>query len=138
MSAKFHILEDVRFSNGILSIEIADLNTGMPDGLVGLPLVVTEQSQRYLVQFPAIAGFRSVPEPLNGLSDSSKEVYPFLFLEMDSEYLRECANDAKYFVYGSERPENPSIRHYVVYGENTVIHVLSATEPHVTSPYSSA
>ncbi|WP_148300333.1 hypothetical protein [Holophaga foetida] len=138
MTSKFHTLEDIRFSNGVLSILVADLNEGEPDEFIGLPLVITNTSHRHLVKFPAIAGFQSVPEPLNGLSSTATRITAYLYLDPDSEYLAELQIDGPSFVFGAERPDNPSLSHYVVYGENTVVHILSATIPEIISPYDPA
>ncbi len=138
MAAKYHALENIQFTNGILVVEVVELNEGEPDGLVGLPLEVTLESGRHTVQFSSIAGFQSVPEPLNGLSQNARRINQFMFLESNSDYLHQNGEDLSPFVYGAIRPESPVIQHYVVFGENTVLHVLAALPPTISKGPSQA
>lgn len=138
MSSKFHLIEDIRFFEDVLSILVVDLNQGEPDGFVGLPLEVTSDSYRHLIKFDAIAGFQSVPEPLNGLTESAIKLDDFLYLDPESSYMSELKKDGATFIYGANIPKDPKLDHYVIYGENTVVHVLSAAYPTTVSPFKPA
>jgi hypothetical protein len=108
-------------------VHLAELLQGEPDELIGLPLEVRTESPRFRVAFESIGAFKAVPEMYNELSDSAQTIKPFLFLETGSVYLSEMKS-AMEFGAGI----HPDVlKHYVVYADNTVIHVLTAAAPKV-------
>lgn len=129
MSARFHLLENIDYSDGILGIRLAELHEGKPDSLIGLPLHVTDSSEKYIVQFSEVGGFHVEVEPCNTLSRQAIRLSPFLFEERESKYLATSAECARMFAPDITKLEAPIIRHYVVYSEHFVIHVLCSSVP---------
>lgn len=127
MESKFHIIDDVKFTPNTLSLYITSLHTGKPDGLIGLPLVVTELSSRYLVEFEVVGRFQVVNEAFNKFKKPYEKITEFLYKMIDSQYLQEYGDSAKFFVRGTT--SETTIEHYVVYSENFVVDVLSGTPP---------
>ena len=127
MESKFHVIDEVNFSPNTLRIYLTSLHTGKPDGYIGLPLGVTEQSSHYLVEFEVVGRFQVVNEAFNDFKEPYEKISNFLFRIIDSEYLKAHGNSAKYFLHGTD--SKTIIEHYVIYSEAFVVDVLSGTPP---------
>src|SRR5688500_17882390 len=115
MESKFHIIDDINFSPNTLRIYLTSLHTGKPDGYIGLPLTVTEESSRYLVEFEVVGRFQVINESFNEFEKPYEEITNFLFKMIDSKYLQQYGDSAKYFMRGTN--SDTVIEHYAVYSE---------------------
>ena len=127
----YHVVDDLAFRQGKLSLLVVELLPGEPDGLIGLPLVKRPESRRYRVEISCVAHFKVGPEPFANISSNAIRQTDFLFHEPDSQYLRDLADSVSTFPMSRPWPENPVVRHYVVYAENFVLDVLTPVEPSV-------
>ena len=129
--SEFHVIEHFRFADGVLSMQVAELLEGAPDGLIGLPLSVLPNSRWYAVRIGGVGHFNVSPEPMVVLSKAARRITNFLFEELGSPYLVEWGWAAATFNLTRPKPQEPHLRHYVVHAENFVLNVLSAHEPEV-------
>ncbi len=127
--SKFHIIDELKFFPSTLLIQLTSLHTGKPDGLIGLPLTITDESARYLVEFEHVGRFRVINEAFNQFKEPYERITYFLYRMIDSQYLQEYSETAKIFAH--DVPHDAVIEHYVVYSEFYVVDVLSAQPPSV-------
>ena len=127
MESKFHIINEIKFLPGSLTIQLTSLRNGVPDGLVGLPLTVTNESSRYLVTFEKVGRFRVISEVFNEFKEPYEEITNFVYRMIDSKYLQEYSETARIFAY--DIPDDADIKHYAVYSEYYVVDVLAAKSP---------
>jgi len=125
----YHFVDDLAFREGKLSLLVVELLQGEPDGVIGLPLVKRPESHRFRVEFSCIGHFKVGPEPFANISSNAIKQTDFLYCEPESQYLRDLADSVSTFPMSRPWPENPVVRHYVVYAENFVLEVLAAVEP---------
>jgi hypothetical protein len=129
MDSKFHIIDEINFLPSALTIRLTALHNGKPDGLIGLPLMVTNESSRYLVKFEHVGRFRVINEAWNEFKKPYEEITNFVYRMIDSQYLQKYDETAKMFAF--DVPYDAKIEHYVVYSENYVVDILSASPPTV-------
>jgi hypothetical protein len=129
--ASYHIVEDLAFREANLSLLVVELLQGEPDGFIGLPLVKRPESRRYRMEFSCVGHFKVGPEPFANISSNAIKQTDFLYREPESQYLRDLGDSVSIFPISRPWPENPVVRHYVVYAENFVVEVLAAVEPSI-------
>src|SRR5688572_30807740 len=127
MESKFHIINEIKFLPSVLTIQLTSLHSGEPDGLVGLPLTITNESSKYLVTFEKVGRFRVISEAFNEFREPYEEITTFVYRMIDSRYLQEYGETAKTFTY--DIPQDADIKHYAVYSEYYVVDVLAAQSP---------
>lgn|SRR6185503_18017303 len=127
MESKFHIINEIKFLPSALTIRLTSLHTGKPDGLIGLPLTVTNESSSYLVQFEHVGRFRVISEAYNEFKEPCEKITNFVYKMIDSKYLQEYGGSAKIFAH--DIPHEAEIKHYVVYSEFYVVDVLATESP---------
>ena len=127
MEEKYYSVEEVSFAKGILTVRVASLHTGQPDGLIGLPLTKTPESRSYLVTFKQVGRFRVLREPWNQLKDPFESLAKFVHRQLQSPYLAQ--NLESVTIFNPDVPHGAQVQHYVVYGENYVVDVLAADSP---------
>jgi hypothetical protein len=125
--SKFHIIDKLKFLPSTLLIQLTSLHTGQPNGLIGLPLTITDESSRYLVKFDHVGRFRVINEAFNQFTEPYERISYFLYRMINSQYLQEYGETAKIFAH--DVPHDAIIEHYVVYSEFYVVDVLSARPP---------
>lgn len=114
-------LLDMTYQAAQLVIRVANLVEGQPDGLIGLPLIISDESEIYKIEFSNIAEFRSTSEPCFSEEGEEKEITNFLSESIGSEYAKTvCVCGV-----GAREPA----RHFFVYTESVVIEVLANEEP---------
>lgn len=119
-------LIDLSYSGAELKLRIATLVTGKPDGYVGTPLVVGDESKEFTVKFHGVAEFRSTAEPCFVAEGTQKDITDFLFECVGSPYLEKACP----FGVGASGPA----RHFCVFTESVVVEVLSKNEPSIEAP----
>ena len=124
----FHWLERMDYDGEALVVHLAEMMRGEPDGLIGRPLEVRADSPRYRVRFPTVGALKTVPEPFNELSGGAEKIGPFLFQESGSPYALEMEDAMK---LSMDIPSD-ALRHFVVYAENVVTHVLTVSAPEIS------
>ena len=129
MDSKFHIIDEIKFSPSALTIRLTALHNGKPDGLIGLPLTVTNESSRYLVKFEHVGRFRVISEAFNEFKEPYEEITNFVYRMINSQYLQDYGETAKIFAF--DVPHDAKIEHYAVYSEYYVVDILSASPPSV-------
>jgi hypothetical protein len=129
---RFHNVNFLRYEGERLEMEVVELRQGAPDSLVGLPLVVRSDSKRYRIVFEAVGRIEVEPEPMCPASEISVREAPFLFREPESELLNTHRWGATTFNLGRRFENEQDLKHYVVVGENYVVHVLTLDTPRVT------
>ncbi len=122
---KFFDLVDVIYSNAVLTVRIAELVEGAPDGYIGTPLVIDSQSKQFKVSFDSVAEFRSSAEPCFSPEGIRRNMTDFLFECFESEYLSHTCP------FGVVANEN--VRHFVVFTESVVLEVLCPNDPKIES-----
>ena len=127
----YHVVDDLAFCEGKLSLLVVELLRGEPDGLIGLSLTKRPESRRYRLEFSYVGHFKAGPEPFSNISANAMKQTDFLYCEPDSQYLRDLADSVSTFPMTRPWPANPVVRHYVVYAENFVLDVLAAIEPSI-------
>jgi len=128
--ARFNWLEKLELTAAGLILDVSKLLPGQPDGVIGVPLLVTEKSEHFRVHFQRVGAFRLVPEPFNQVSDRAEEHCDFLLQENASDYLSEMTDAAR---FAAGIPSGGTLLHFIVYTENHVVHVLTAQKPSITS-----
>jgi hypothetical protein len=132
----FHIIERCSYEQDRLTVNVAELLSGEPDEYIGLPLIVRNDSKRYSVSFKDVGRIEIEPEPIVPPSDLGVKETPFLFREPESALLIENRWSATMFNFGRRFAQEEELKHYIVLGENFVIHVLTLTAPEIiTLPY---
>lgn len=127
MSSCYHLTKSILFADGELRIELVELHTGEPDGYVGLPLTITDNSKKLIVNFTQVGHFKTECETYSLLSRDAARVNSVTYEEKDSEYIRRHSESALFAI--SRETEHVNIKHYVVWSENYVTHVLAADKP---------
>ncbi len=119
----FFQLVNLAYANGNLTVRVAELVEGTPDGYIGTPLVVGASSQQFAVHFEQVSEFRSKAEPCFVVEGKHRDVTGFLFECVDSNYIGQVCP----FGVGAKEPA----RHFGVFTESVVIEVLSSHEPRI-------
>ena len=125
---RFHWLEKLEHDGQALVLNLAELLRGEPDEFIGLPLIVKPESPRFRVYFAEVGAFKTVPEMFNEVSESAEKITPFLFQEPSSSYMLEMKDQMEL----SRGIQVDTLLHYIVYAENTVTHVLAASQPDIS------
>ena len=127
MESGTYIIDEIKFiPRSSLSIQLTALHRGEPDGGIGIPLIVTKDSSKYLVNFERAGRFRVLSEAFNELKKPYEKINNFLYGMLDSKYLREHESSAKIF---TNIPFDAEIKHYMVYSEFFVVDVLASEPP---------
>ncbi|MFT3758964.1 hypothetical protein [Thauera sp.] len=126
---QYHVIRELGFEDGALSIGLEELLEGPPDGFVGLPLMVLPASRKYAVRIAGVGHFVVCPEPVFSFGSNARKLTDFLYEEDDSALLAEYGWGAATFNLGHPRLVNREMRHFVVFADNFVVNVLSASEP---------
>ena len=124
-SHRFFDLLDIEYRDAILTIRVAELLEGEPDGYIGTPLVVKPSSEAFAICFKDVTEFRSRAEPCYTPDGKQRDITPFLCECLDSDYVRQVCP----FGGGAKEPA----RHFAVYTESVVLEVLTSTEPQVSA-----
>ena len=127
--ARFHTIEALNLLGSRLEMTVTELLEGVSDGVVGLPLVIRPNSQRYRVRFDAVGKFQVSPEPTSAISENAEKTAPFLYLEHDSKFKTENSWGATTFNFGRRFDQESNLKHYVVHAENYVVDVLTLDQP---------
>jgi hypothetical protein len=89
--SSYHRIEALSFDSSRLEITIAELLKGEADGLIGLPLMIPNDSKRYRISFEDVERIEIAPEPMPQLSSGARVEAPFLYLESESKFKTEHA-----------------------------------------------
>lgn len=116
-------LLDISYSKAQLKIRVASLVEGLPDGLIGTPLIIANASKKFTVLFNGVSEFRSTAEPCFVAEGTQKDITDFLFECHGSQYREHVCP----FGVGAREPA----RHFCVFTESVVVEVLSENEPTV-------
>jgi len=116
-------LVDIKFSHACLTVCVAELVEGAPDGYVGTPIVIGAQSRKFTVIFEGVTEFRSKAEPCFVAEGTQRDITSFVFECLGSEYLSHICP----FGAGAKEPA----KHFVVFTESVVVEVLSSNEPRI-------
>ena len=119
----FFELVDLRYSDANLTIRVAELVQGEPDGYIGTPLVISAQSRHFTVYFDDVTEFRSAAEPCFVPEGNRVELTDFVFECLGSQYVHHVCP----FGAGAKDPA----RHFCVFTESVVVEVLSSHEPRI-------
>lgn len=79
-------LIDLKYCEAILSVRIAELVLGEPDGCNGTPLVINETSKKFTVVFKDVSDFRSQAEPCFSCDGDPEKITDFLYECKKSKY----------------------------------------------------
>lgn len=113
----------VLYEPGELTIEVAELVKGEPDGYIGIPLVVNATSRRWTIYFEHVAEFRSRAEPCFAAEGAQHDLTDFLFECVNSEYINQLCPCG----VGAREPA----RHFGIYTESVVLEILASQEPKI-------
>jgi len=116
----FYDLVEIIWKEATVSLKIAELLEGEPDGCVGLPLVIDERSKVFEVTLSNVYEFKSVSEPFFHLDGERQKVNNFVWEAIGSEYRKTAG------FYG---PTPETARHFIIFTETLVFEVLSNTAP---------
>ena len=119
----FFKLIDLSYSDANLTIRVAELVKGKPDGYIGTPLVISAQSRQFTVYFNGVTEFRSRAEPCFVAEGNQVDLSDFVFECLGSEYVSHVCP----FGAGAKDPA----RHFCVFTEDVVVEVLSSNEPRI-------
>ena len=122
----YYELEELKYRDDTLSVTIVTLMRGEPDGAIGIPLVVGDQSNWYKIEFQGVTDFRSQAEPCFNYHGEERQLSDYLFECFKTEYLESACP------FGAGAGLDPP-RHYYVFTESVVINVLSMSEPIITT-----
>lgn len=121
----FWDLESVTYLHPTLTVHIAKMHQGEPDGYVGLPLLVTDESEHITLHFDNVTEFRSCAEPCFQHEGDVTRLTPYLHECTSSEF----SQTACPFGRGAKNPA----RHFFVFTERVVIEVLANAQPRIES-----
>ena len=110
-----------KLRGGTVTLKVAELVTGEPDGAIGLPLVIDDRSKIFEVTIFNVVEFKSVSEPFFHLDGERREINDFVWEAIGSEYKKTVG------FYGGATEE--TTRHFIVFTETLVFEALSNTEP---------
>ena len=119
----FFELVDLSYSDARLTVRVAKLVKGKPDGYIGTPLVIGPQSRHFIVYFDGVTEFRSKAEPCFVAEGDQVDLSDFVFECLGSEYVRQVCP----FGSGAKEPA----RHFCVFTESVVVEVLTSNEPRI-------
>lgn len=122
---KFWDLENVTYCHATLTVRIAEMRQGEPDGCVGLPLLVTDESERITLHFDNVTEFRSCAEPCYRYEKDVTRLTAYLDERTGSQFLQTTCP------YGGGA-KDPA-RHFCVLTERIVIEVLANALPRIES-----
>jgi len=123
--SRFWQLLSLTYQEATLTICVASLHKGNPDGLVGVPLVLNEESKAFKISFEPTEEYRSKSEPCFTHEETDISITDYLFERPDSTYCKEACP----FGAGSSLTE--AMRHFYVFTESAVIEVLCTNLPAV-------
>ncbi|KXB32424.1 hypothetical protein AT959_01680 [Dechloromonas denitrificans] len=121
MMHRYFDLIDIAYNKATLVVRVIELLEGNPDGYVGRPLTITEQSQTFRIEFDRVTEFRTNAEQCFTPEGTTRNITPFVFECVGSKYASQACP------LGAGAGE--AARHFVVFTESVVVEVLSLNEP---------
>jgi hypothetical protein len=116
-------LLDISYCKAQLKVRVANLVSGQPDGYIGTPLVIGNESRVFTIIFDGVSEFRSSAEPCFVAEGNQNDITDFLFECIGSQYSEHVCP----FGVGAREPA----RHFCVFTESVVVEVLSKNEPKI-------
>jgi hypothetical protein len=111
---------EIIWKNENMTLKVAELVEGEPNGYIGLPLVINEKSKIFEVTLSNVFEFKSVTEPFFCPDGEERKINDFVWEAIGSEYIKTAG------FYG---PTPETARHFIIFSERIVFEALCETEP---------
>jgi hypothetical protein len=86
MTTKYYDLVELIWKDANVTLKVAEMVKGEPNGLIGLPLIVDERSTLFEVTFLGVVEFKSVLEAFFQRDGEIHEINDFVWEAANSEY----------------------------------------------------
>ena len=105
-----------------LTLKVAELVQGKPNGNIGIPLEINGNSRIFEVILTNVVEFKSVSEPFFHFNGEKRNINEFVWEAIGSEYINTAG-----CVGGGPGPEKA--KHIVIFTESIVFEALCENEP---------
>jgi len=129
MKNKLYRVDSLSYKDESLCVNLDQLVEMQPDGLVGAGWGVDDRSSQISISVMHSVAFKVEPEILNSFRRSIVELDACLYEDTDSVYIKEQGYASEMY---SRYEGEYSLRHFVIYAENLVVHAISPIVPIVS------